>query len=147
MAQATAISPQSLINTAKATINAYNDKNWDKAKATMTTDFVYDEVGTRRKLQGIDEVLDAWKGWARAFPDSKATFHTALVQDNTVVLEVTWNGTHQGLLETPHGSIPATGKPIEIRACGLMEVAGEKNRAWRHYFDMATMLEQLGINS
>jgi steroid delta-isomerase-like uncharacterized protein len=146
MAQATKLSPQALINAAKAPFLAYNEKNWDKARASMAPDFVYDEVASGRKVTGIDETLGLWKGWAEAFPDSKGTFHDAYAAENgTVVLEVTWKGTHQGPLQTPKGSIAATGKRIEVRACAVVELAGEKARVQRHYFDMATLLQQIGV--
>jgi predicted ester cyclase len=61
------------------------------------------------------------------------------------VLELTWKGTHQGPLQTPQGSIAATGKRIEVRACAVVQIAGEKARSQRHYFDMATLLQQLGV--
>ncbi|HEV8454461.1 MAG TPA: ester cyclase [Gemmatimonadales bacterium] len=144
-AQATAVSPQALIDAAKAPVLAYNDKNWQKLKASITPDFVYDEVATRRRVQGADAVIPVWQGWAQAFPDSKATFHSAMVSGDSVVLEVTWKGTHKGQLQTPNGPIAATGKPIEIRACAIIEIAGEKAKLQRHYFDMATLFEQLGV--
>lgn len=141
------MSPKALIDTAKAPILAYNDKNWDKVRASITPDFIYDEVATRRKLQGPDAVIAVWQGWAQAFPDSKATFHSALVTGNSVVLEVTWKGTHRGELQTPKGPVAPTGKPIEIRACAIMETAGGKAKSQRHYFDMATLFEQLGVKA
>jgi steroid delta-isomerase-like uncharacterized protein len=146
-AQATAVPPKALIDAAKAPILAYNDKNWDKVRASITRDFIYDEVATRRKLEGPDAVIAVWQGWAQAFPDSKATFHSALVTGNSVVLEVTWKGTHRGELQTPKGPVAPTGKPIEIRACAIMETAGEKAKSQRHYFDMATLFEQLGVKA
>lgn len=54
----------------------------------------YDEVATHRAVDGIDKVLDVWKGWAKAFPDSKATFHDAFASGDTVVVELTRKGTH-----------------------------------------------------
>ena len=145
MAQATKLSPQALTNAAKAVIQAYNDKNWEQAKASITPDFVYDEVPTGRKVTGIDDTLAAWKGWAQAFPDSKGVFGDAHVaEDGAVVLEVTWKGTHQGSLQTPKGPISATGKRIEVRACAIFQIAGEKASSQRHYFDMATLLQQIG---
>ena len=146
MAQATAASPQTLINAAKGLIMAYNEKDWAKAKASITSDFAYDEVATGRKTSGADATLEAWKGWAQAFPDSKGTFQGArATDDGTVVLELTWKGTHKGSLQTPTGPIAPTGKAIEVRACAIVEVAGDKARAQRHYFDMATLLRQLGV--
>lgn len=144
-AQTTAATPQTLITTAQAPILAYNEKNWDKVKATIASSFVYDEVATRRKVQGANEAIAVWQGWAQAFPDSKATIHSSLVSGNTVLLEVTWKGTHQGPLQTPKGTIAATGKRIEIRACIVSEVADNKAKSQRQYFDMATLLEQIGV--
>ena len=145
MAPATALSPQALADAAKGPFLAYNDKDWTKAKNVMAADFVYDEVATNRRSAGPDETIELWKGWAQAFPDSKGTIHnTHIAGNNVVVLELTWKGTHKGVLQTPAGPIEPTGKPIDIRACAVVEVAGERARIQRHYFDMATLLRQLG---
>jgi steroid delta-isomerase-like uncharacterized protein len=144
-AQTTKLSPSQLIAAAKAPILAYNEKNWGAVAASVTADFVYDEVATQRRVQGAEQVIAAWQGWATALPDSKATFNSAQASGDVVVLEVTWRGTHQGPLQTPKGAIPATGKRIEVRACFVCETAGEKVKVQRHYFDMGTMLQQLGV--
>ena len=136
---------QSLIDTAKAPILAYNKKNWDAVRAAIAPRFVHDEVGTQRKTQGADKLIELWQGWARALPDSKATFRNALVSGNTVVLEVIWRGTHTGPLQTPGGEIAPTGNKFELRACQVIEVAAGKARSMRHYFDMATLMQQLGV--
>jgi steroid delta-isomerase-like uncharacterized protein len=144
-AQATTVSPQALIDAAKAPILAFNDKNWDRVRASITPDFVYDEVATGRKPQGAEAVIPVWQGWAQAFPDSKASFNNALVSGGSVVLEMTWRGTHKGQMQTPKGLVAPTGKTIEIRACMIVELTGERARLQRHYFDMATLFEQLGV--
>jgi steroid delta-isomerase-like uncharacterized protein len=146
-AQSTMMSQQQLIDAAKAPLIAFNEKDWDAVRASITSDFVYDEVATHRKVQGVDQVIPLWQGWATAFPDARATFHRALPSDTTVVLELTWNGTHKGPLPTPQGPIAATGKRIEIRSCFVTEIAGDKAKLQRHYFDMATMLQQLGVGA
>jgi steroid delta-isomerase-like uncharacterized protein len=143
-AQTTKLSQQQLIDAAKAPMLAYNEKNWNDVRASITPDFVYDEVATNRKAQGADQVISLWQGWATAFPDSGATFHRELTSGNTVVFEVSWRGTHQGTLQTPNGPIAPTGKRIDIRACMVSEVAEDKVKLERHYFDMATLLQQIG---
>jgi steroid delta-isomerase-like uncharacterized protein len=134
-----------MIDVAKASILAYNDKNWDACKASLTPDALYDEVATGRKLQGVNQVVECWQGWARALPDSKATIHAAMASGNMVCVEMTWRGTHTGPLELPDGPVQATNKSIEMRSCEMMEMSGNKIRTMRHYFDMSTMLQQLGI--
>jgi steroid delta-isomerase-like uncharacterized protein len=141
------MSQKSIIEAAKAPVLAFNEKDWEAVKAAVTEDFVYDEVATERRPQGIDAVLEVWQGWGTALPDTKATFHSEVVSGNTVVFEVTWQGTHSGPLVTPGGEIPPTGRRTSLRACQVFEVADGKARVMRQYFDLATLMKQLGVGS
>ena len=136
---------QAIVDAAKAPFIAYNNKDWDGVSRSLTAAAVYDEVATARKPQGTSEIVTVWKGWASAFPDSKATFEEARVVGNTVILELTWRGTHTGTLQTPTGEIPATFKKIEMRACNVIDVVDGRAQQMRQYFDMATLMGQIGI--
>jgi steroid delta-isomerase-like uncharacterized protein len=135
------------VELAKAQITAYNQKDWNTVKAVLAPGCVYDEVATHRRVQGVNDILTAWGGWATALPDSNASFDNVSVSGNTVTLEITWRGTHNGPLQTPTGALPPSGKKIDIRACQVVEIADGKVQAIRHYFDMATLLQQLGAFS
>ena len=138
---------QSAIEQAKLSVIAYNEKNWDHAQEALTPDAVYDEVATGRRLEGHNDILPAWKAWATAFPDSHATFERELASDNTVTLELRWRGTHKGPLNLPSGTVEPTGKAMDMRACQVIEVAANgRTGSIRHYFDIATMLRQLGVS-
>jgi steroid delta-isomerase-like uncharacterized protein len=137
---------KSVADLAKEQVIAYNEKDWDRARAALAPEVVYDEVGTHRKLKGVDDVLTAWKGWATAIPDSRATFHSETVSGNTAVLEITWSGTHSGPLNTGEREIPATGKKIELRAIQVVDVADDRVKSVRQYFDMGTLLQQIGVD-
>ena len=104
-----------VVEIAKASITAYNDKNWSKVKDVLAANAVYDEKGTHRRIQGTGEIIEVWQGWAKAFPDSKATFVREFASGDTAVLEVVWKGVHTGPLETPTGIIPASNKPSNCR--------------------------------
>jgi steroid delta-isomerase-like uncharacterized protein len=138
-------SPQAMIDAAKASIIAYNDKNWNNVRTALTSDALYDEVATQRKIQGLNQVIECWQGWARAFPDSKATFHNAIASGNIVCIELSWRGTHTGPLELPTGSVPATNRSIDVRSCQVFEMLENKAQIIRQYFDIATMMQQLGL--
>tara|TARA_B100001179_G_scaffold198472_1_gene157995 strand:+ start:315 stop:740 length:426 start_codon:yes stop_codon:yes gene_type:complete len=135
-----------LIEAAKQNIIAYNEKDWDKVAASVTPGYVYDEVPTHRKVEGLAAVLDVWKGWATAFPDSKATIDRAYASGNTVIFEVTWNATHTGPMATPNGEIPATGKSASFRSVLVVEMEGDRASESRQYYDLTTFMSQLGIN-
>ena len=58
-----------------------------------------------------------------------------------VVTENEWRGTHRG----PFFGIPATGKKAKVRACVLWEFRGDVLRSETVYYDLATVLSQLGV--
>jgi steroid delta-isomerase-like uncharacterized protein len=136
-----------VIDIAKAAVTAYNEKDWSKGKDILAANAVYDEKGTHRRIQGAVEIIEAWQGWANAFPDSKATFVREFASGDTVVLELVWKGIHTGPLQTPTGTIPPSNKPIEIPACQIVQVEGGKVKSASHYFDMLTMLTQIGATA
>ena len=133
-----------VIEIAKALITAYNDKNWSKAKDMLAADAVYDEKGTHRQIQGVREIIDAWQGWAKTIPNSKATFVREFASGDTAILELVWKGVHAGPLQTPTGTIPALRGSIELPACQVIQVEGGKVKSVSQYFDMLTLLTQTG---
>ena len=138
---------QSVVDIAKGQIVAYNQKDWTAVAAILDATCVYDEVATHRRVQGIDQVMTAWRGWATALPDSHASFDAVTSSGNTVTLELTWRGVQTGPLQTPAGTLPPSGRRMEIRACQVVEIADDKVKAIRHYFDLATLLQQLGAGA
>ena len=136
---------QDVIRAARGIVDAFNASDWERCKAAMTSDSVYDEVATSRTLRGVGEVIPVWQGWKEAMPDVKGTVTNACATGNTVVLEVTWKGTHTGPLQGPSGTVPATGKQQTTRAGWVMNFDGGKIKESRHYFDMLSFMQQLGI--
>jgi steroid delta-isomerase-like uncharacterized protein len=136
---------QDVIRAARGIVDAFNASDWESCKAAMTLDSVYDEVATSRTLRGVGEVIPVWQGWKEAMPDVKGTVTNAYATGNTVVLEVTWKGTHTGPLPSPSGTVPATGKQQTTRAGWVMNFDGGKIKESRHYFDMLSFMQQLGI--
>jgi steroid delta-isomerase-like uncharacterized protein len=133
-----------VIETAKAATIAYNDKNWDKVKGLFAENGLYDEKGTGRRIQGVGQILEAWQGWAKAIPDSKATFVAEHASGDTAILEVVWKGTHTGPLHTASDTIPPSNKRIELPACQVIKIEGGRVKTYTHYFDMVTLLTQIG---
>ena len=134
-----------LIQAARDLVSAFNESDWDKYQELFTSDGVYDEVGTSRRLEGLDAIIPALKGWKEAMPDVKGTVTNAVSSGSIVTLEVTWKGTHTGPLQGPSGSVPATGKQQTTRSSWVLDFEGGKVKASRHYFDMLAFMQQLGV--
>ena len=95
---------------AQTFLSAFNNADWDGVRATVADDSVYDEYGTQRHIEGIDAIIDVYKAWKMAMPDVHGTVQNVATNGNSAVLEVVWEGTQTGPLETPDGTIPASGK-------------------------------------
>jgi ketosteroid isomerase-like protein len=62
------------------------------------------------------------------------------------VIEILWEGTHQGPLQAATGdTIAATGKAIKVPAVQIVKVSGDRITEIRHYFDLLTLMAQLGV--
>lgn len=139
------MSRQELIAAARAPVDAYNAKDWNAVRAAVTPGYVFEELSTQRTITGVDDVVEAWKAWGEAFSDSRATVEKPLVDGDTVVLRLTWHGTHTGSLALPSGAFAPTGKTVEFKACQVTRVEDGKAAATTHYWDLRTMLTQLGV--
>ena len=135
---------QDLVRIARDVVDAFNADDWERSKAPLTPNTLYNEVGTQRRLQGPAEIIPALQGWKQAMPDVKGTVTNAFALSNTAVLEVTWEGTHTGPLVGPGGTIPATGKRQVTPSAWIFEFDGDKIKESRNYFDMMTLLQQIG---
>jgi len=135
---------QDLIATARETIEAFNASDWDRLRALLNEDSVYNELGTQRQFQGPDAFVEIMQGWRAAFPDVEGTVTNAIASGNTVALEISWQGTHTGPLESPGGTIPASGKAL-VMSTQVIVFEGNKVKENRQYFDSLTLLQQMGV--
>lgn len=129
---------------AKNAIEKFNAGDWSGLRSTLTSDAVEDEFATQRRLEGPEAVVTAAEGWKRAFPDARGTVRSAMASGNTAILEITWEGTQTGDLAGPRGTIPASGRQVSLPAVWVTEVEGNKAKAVRHYFNLMTLLAQIG---
>ena len=132
---------QPLIDAARAYIEAFNSADWDRFETILTPDSVYDEVGTGRRAEGREAILEVFEGWKHTMPDAVGTVTSALASDGEVALEVTWKGTMTG----PWGDTPATGRQQTTRAALFLRFSGEAISESRQYFDSLALLQELGV--
>ena len=133
-----------MVKIAREQVAAFNSGDWEQMRAGLASDSRYDELGTERKIDGPEKILELFKGWKQAFPDAVGTVTSAVASGDKAALEVTWKGTHTGPLTTAEGTIPASGKRQETPAAFFFTFAGDKIKESRHYFDSLTLLKQIG---
>ena len=138
---------QDVINLVRENIEAFNANDMDRFGATLADDSVYEELATQRRVEGPDEIVKVMEAWKQSFPDGNGTIQSIFASGNRVVAEITWEGTHQGDLVGPQGTIPASGKRVQVAASFVATEEGGKLKEVRHYFDLMTLLQQIGALS
>jgi steroid delta-isomerase-like uncharacterized protein len=133
-----------MVKIAREQVDAFNNSDWERVRAGLASDSRLDELGTERKIDGPEKIVELFKGWKQAFPDAAGTVKSTYASGDTAILEVTWKGTHSGPLTTAEGTIPASGKRQETPAAIFFTFEGDKIKESRHYFDSLTLLKQIG---
>ena len=135
---------QDIMDIARDIVDAFNQSDWERSRALLTPNTVYNELGTQRSLKGPDEIVGALQAWKQAMPDVKGTVTNCVASGNTVTMELSWTGTQTGPMEGSAGTIPPSGKSQTTPAAWVFEFDGNQVTESRHYFDMVTLLTQLG---
>ena len=120
--------------------------NWRATAGVCHVDdaFVWTCHVDGRTYTGPDGYAAYLDNWRRAFPDCWYEVQSFAVAGPVVVCQMTMRGTHRSLLETAFGLIAATGKPIDLPLCEIFRTCGGRLVAIESYFDLATLVRQLG---
>ncbi|HTE30328.1 MAG TPA: nuclear transport factor 2 family protein [Chryseolinea sp.] len=112
----------------------------------FTDDGYFWDVSAGVKYYGADigKTVDIY---ATAFPDMHRELIEFFVLDdeNVVIVELTLNGTHNGPLALPAGSIPATKKVMSSPCCDMFYMENGKVKAFHCYNAGTIIFAQLGV--
>ena len=133
-----------MLDIVKKHLNDFNTSNWSGYKASYSPNANYQEMPSSDRIRGAEEITKAVQKWKRAFPDLKGTIKSSFVEGDKIVAEVEWEGTHNGPLEGPLGTIQPTGRRGKVAAALIHKIEGGKIVDTRHYFDILTILSQIG---
>lgn len=97
------------------------------------------------RLLGRDAAEALWATWHDAFPGNRLDVVSIHADDRGGAQEGRFIGTHSGTLRGPAGEIPATGRSVDARYCGVYEFDEGKITGFHLYFDQADMMMQLGV--
>jgi steroid delta-isomerase-like uncharacterized protein len=129
---------------AAAFIDTFDRGDWEAFRGLLAADVVYTETGTGRRMEGADAYVQLCQGWRAGFPDVAGTIRNALAGDDLVAQEIHWEGTHTGTLQTPAGTVDATGNRIAVEASIWIRFAGDRVQEVHHHLDVLMLLQQIG---
>lgn len=127
-------------------IDAYNSGDRARYEAVFVKDAVAKEAATGREIHGASAIGEMIFGWKTAFPDMVGETVNLFACGDQVTAEMIWRGTHTGPLVTPDGqTIPPTNRTLDNPGCLVFTLRDGKVVEQRHYFDLATLMRQLGL--
>jgi steroid delta-isomerase-like uncharacterized protein len=121
-------------------VDAWNRRDWDSLRNLLHSEYRYTGPDGKEFI-GPEEGLKISRTYATAFPDGKLEIKNIYVAGNVQIAEFRATGTHKGDLK----GIAPTNKPFDITVCNVIEVRDGKAYREREYFDMLTLMAQLGV--
>ena len=100
----------------------------------------------RGEVRGNREIAEWSQEFLVAFPDARYESVYAHESGDTAIDEGYMTGTNTGPLVSPTGEMmPATEKPVRLRACDIATVEDGAITSHRFYFDQVEFMGQLGL--
>lgn len=131
---------------ARAIYDSINAHDPEAGAALMPDDAEWLEVPTGMRYRGPDGWRQNFGFWIGAFPDGRVEVTKIVASDDAVAVEYTGRGTNTGPMAGPDGETPATGRSVEIAFCDVWEFRDGRLAGGRSYFDMASLMGQLGLS-
>jgi steroid delta-isomerase-like uncharacterized protein len=123
--------------------DAFNAHDIDRFAQLMADDVEFRAPGVSGR--GKPACAAFYKSWLDAFSDGHVAVNKVEISGDFAVEEGTFTGTHKGVLKTPTGDIPATGKSVEVDYIQVIRFRQDKHASFNLSFDRLSLLEQLGL--
>jgi predicted ester cyclase len=122
----------------------FNAHDIDGFTRVLADDVTYQAPGGIHG-QGKEACAQFFAGWFTAFPDAHVQVHALHMSGDVAVEEGTFTGTHHGVLHTPAGDIPPTGRPVTVGYLQVLRFRDGQHVSFNLLFDRLLMVEQLGL--
>jgi steroid delta-isomerase-like uncharacterized protein len=126
-------------------VEARNTANLDLLDEILAEDVVVHDSGYLEDLVGLDALKEYYSNNHKAFPDLHITFDEMVVKGDRIIVFWTFSGTNTGLLRTPMGDVPATGKKVQFSGVAIDHVEEGKIIEDWVVWNVLDLMQQLGF--
>jgi steroid delta-isomerase-like uncharacterized protein len=139
------MSEQANIETAKKLFAEINSHKLGQLNDLYHPTYKFEGPGAPGVL-GVDQSQAYVQGFLDAFPDLHFDLERLFAQGEYAAVEWMATGTHTGPLRTPTGAtLPPLGKKVKVPGANTYQFRDGKVIHGRTYWDMVTLLAQLGM--
>ena len=124
---------------------ALNARDLGSQDGSYAPGYQYEAPGAQGKIN-LEQAREYVQGFLTAFPDLHFELKTKIAQGDHVAVAWASTGTHTGPLRTPTGDmLPPTNKKVSGTGSSFYEFRNGKIINSQLYWDMATLLVQIGV--
>jgi steroid delta-isomerase-like uncharacterized protein len=108
--------------------------------------FANDVISRGRRadeIRGLATLRNFLADSQRAFSDQSLTWDEVMAEGDRLAIEWTWRARHTG--QSSSFPFSATGKPVTLRGCSVVRLAGGKAIEENQYADNLAILQQVGV--
>lgn len=118
----------------------WNSGNAEAIDTFIAADYVRHDAGIPMQIRGPDGIRQLFAVYRTGFPDINFSADLMMAEGDKVAVVWQMTGTHKGELM----GIPATGKPVAIKATEIYRLAGGKIAEQWVAVDNLGMMQQIG---
>jgi len=139
------MSEQENIHIAEQIFDDMNSRELGRSASIYSPTYQFEGPGASGPL-AYEPSLAYIQSYINAFPDLHFTLKNRIADGDNVAITWTATGTHSGPMMTSTGAqIPPTGKKGVVNGCTTYRFQGGKIVSSENYWDMASLLMQLGL--
>jgi steroid delta-isomerase-like uncharacterized protein len=125
--------------------DAFNAHDIDEFASILADDVTFRAPGGMSG-KGKEACAQYFAGWLGAFPDAHVEIHALHITTGDVAVEEgTFSGTHRGVLHTPAGDVPPTGRHVAVDYIQVLRFRDGMTTSFNLMYDRLELLEQLGL--
>lgn len=126
---------------------AFNAHDLDRILSFYTSDCTVENAGLGRVYHGLLEVRQYYNDFFKAFPDIKVEFKIDFRSGEWSATQWVVTGTNKGNLPEMANmpEIPATNKKVSYKGATINQMWGDKISRETDYWNMAALMQQLGL--
>jgi hypothetical protein len=127
-------------------IGYINIRDFEGLRSLYADDIYEDLPSTQHRVEGADAMVDSYREWTEAFPDLHGTLNAVHQDGASLTIEATFAGTWTEPLQRP-GALQQTptNQAMSIDVCEILELNGRTIVGARAYYDMLSILQQIGV--
>ena len=124
--------------------DTFNAHDIDAFAEVLTHDVMFVAPGGMRG-EGKPACAEFYGSWLAAFPDAHVEVHELHILGDVAVEEGTFTGTQLGVLHSPTGDIPPTGRVVSLDYIQVLRFRDRQARLLQPDVRRLLMLGQLGL--